>query len=781
MSRYNAVVAPSRDDLELIWSIAELSSLLERRTNVDTFLQDVVERIAEHRGSDACSIYLYDESMQLLTMRATVGLAPTSVGSVTLALGEGITGTALKELRPTREAHATSNPNFKHIRDIGEEAFESFLAVPIRRGLTRVGAIVLQQRKAGHFTDRDTRAVQAIAAQLATTLENVEILMEIRGGGDGHRSSVAGPVDLIHGSSASGGLAEGRAVILGNRGDRMAPDERVAYRGVRSGVPADLPGEVQRFRNALEQAQSQLEALHREMDRRLPDVASLIFSAHVLMLRDEEFSGRMARSIEEGSSAEQAVISIVNHYVRVFSENPNPRIKEKSGDVKDLGHRLMRNLSGSGEEQGDYSGQIVIAYELFPSELVKIAAQEAEGLIITGGGATAHLSILARSLELPMVFVTDPRVREVQEGTQVLLDAAGGHIYINPQPRILERYHNRDAGTERPNRKPKPETTTSDGVRVRIMANVNLIHDVELARESEAEGIGLYRSEFPFIVRNGFPTEEEQYTIYRSIIERMGERPVVLRTLDIGGDKLFTQGEMVESNPFLGLRGIRFSLENDDVFREQIRAMLRAGHDADLGVLFPMIASLDELLQAKAIVQECIDDLADRKVRHNGKPKIGVMIEVPSAVECADDLASSCDFLSLGTNDLVMYLLAVDRTNALVADLYTALHPSVLRAIKRSADAALARKKEISVCGEVGGDPTMIAFLIGCGVTTISAEPAKVPAVKEWVSELDAVRCRLLAKEMLSRRSVAELADFLSLDVSKLHPGQPLATARSRR
>jgi phosphotransferase system enzyme I (PtsP) len=275
-----------------------------------------------------------------------------------------------------------------------------------------------------------------------------------------------------------------------------------------------------------------------------------------------------------------------------------------------------------------------------------------------------------------------------------------------------------------------------------------------------AEGIGLYRSEFPFLVRGGFPTEDEQHRIYRRIVEAMPGKPIVLRTLDIGGDKLFSQDQSNEANPFLGLRGTRFLFENLDIFKDQVRAMLRAGVDADLRILFPLLSSVDELERAKTVVIECASELAAEDVPHNAQPKIGAMVEVPAAVHCADSLAAACDFLSLGTNDLVMYLLAVDRSNAAVARHHTALHPAVLKAIAATASAAAAHGTEISVCGEAGSDPILTGFLVGSGVTTISADPMRIPAVKDLVPRLSYADCATMASEMLAIDSLEKLGAY---------------------
>ncbi len=743
-----------KNTVDLIWSIGELSSLFEHSTNVGGFLQDVVDRIARHMESDVCSIYLFDEKEDQLVLRATRGLNPDSVGEVRLSLGEGITGSALKELRPIREAHAEKNPHFKSIPGIDEEKYRSFLAVPIKRGLSRIGVMVLQHKRADYFTIEDTRAIQAIASHLAATLENAEILMELHRGDYGPEKE-RGAVEPIHGTVSSAGIAIGTAVGIRTVGE---VGESVGY---------DTTAEAREaYESALRKTRSQLERLQNEAGDRLADVASLIFSSHLLMLKDGSFTGKMQSKIDDGGSPGQAVRAVVHEYVTLFSRSTNPRVREKTQDVEDLGHRILRNLEGAADADGDYRGQIVVARNIFPSELLKIALQHAEGVVLNEGGVTAHISILARSLEIPLILVGESNLSEISDGTLLVIDGEHGMVFVHPSEELIERYNDiletrtrvLSAPADIPDR-----TATTDAVRIEVHANINILRDVEHAIHAKAEGIGLYRSEFPFIVRNDFPSEEEQYRIYRRIVKEMNGKEVTLRTLDVGGDKLLPNDSNNESNPFLGLRGIRFSLSHPDIFRDQLRAMLRAGAGTRLRIMLPMVSSKDEFLATRELIRECSEQLSSDGVAHNTSPDLGTMIELPAAVEAAETLAATSDFLSIGTNDLVMYLLAVDRTNEHVGKMYKHHHPSVLHALKRIVAAARANDKDVSICGDAASDESLFPFLVGIGLRKFSVEPRNVPVLKRAVLAIDTREASKTAEKLLSFTTIREIETYLNI------------------
>ena len=505
----------------------------------------------------------------------------------------------------------------------------------------------------------------------------------------------------------------------------------------------------------------QLEELQERITARLPESVSLIFSAHFLMLKDAQFTDRIVAKIRVGTAVSQAVKEVARHYINLFGANPHLYLQEKAKDIEDLAGRILKNLAGQRwEDHALYERRIVIAPALYPSEVLKFAAEGAVGIVLTSGGATSHVAILARTLGIPLIIAGRPELLAIPQDTPVLMDAELGNVYVNPARDIVERFKvaneaHRAAASD--SAIMLPETHTGDGERIYLRANINLLSEVPIARKLKAEGIGLYRTEFPFLIRSSFPAEEEEYRIYKWLCDAMFGQHVIFRTLDIGGEKVPAYWEIAgEPNPQLGLRSIRFSLRHPEQFRQQVRAILRAGADTErLGIMFPMISSLDEFTRVRELVAESLQTLDRERLPHHPAPSLGVMLEVPAVVEIVDELAREADFLSIGTNDFVQYLLGVDRANDQVAYAYRPEHPSVLRTLKRLADAARRAEKDVSVCGEMAFDHDLMPFLLGIGIRTLSVPPQHLPQLQRRITSLSLGATETYAAQLLAEASLA--------------------------
>jgi len=741
-----------KDHTKLICEIGELTGLFTDATSLEAFLEKIVVMISEHMQSDICSIYIYYEDRNELVLTATKGLHPDSVGKVRMKLGEGLTGLALKELRPICEQNASHNSHFKYFPGIGEEKYESFLAVPIMRGNTRIGAMVIQNTKKGYFVDDDIKVLRAITSQLANTIEMARLLITFqKAQGQKTESVLPKSLKFIKGKVGSEGYAYAEAVVIDHeRGalEKLAEDQRVFS--------------IEDFQRAVKLTEEELGGLQKQIEEKLLDVASLIFTAQILMLKDKGFIDAIVDLVRQGVNPPQAVLAIVKKYIVIFEQIPNAYMREKSHDVEDIGRRLLSNLTGKKEDGSDYANRIIIARELFPSDILKLSSQGVKGAILLSGGASSHLSILARSLQIPLIIADRAELLRLPVRTKIILDAEVGNIYINPSEEVLKPFKDRESLKNAASKAKKtlpPETKTKDGTRIKLLSNINLFSDIKFACELHSEGVGLYRTEFPFIVRTDFPSEEEQFVIYKRIIEGMPGKEMTFRTLDIGGDKVLSYYEFEkEENPFLGMRSIRFSLRHKDIFSQQIRAILRAGVGADIKIMFPMISSLDEFLEAKEVVLSCLRDLKKEKIPHNDSVPVGLMIELPSVLEIMEDLSRAADFFSIGTNDFIQYMLAVDRTNEKVADFYLAHHPSILRALGKIVDIARSNKKEISICGDMAHDEKYLPYFLGIGIRRISLDARHLAKLRAAILNIDLGEARRETELLLKQNRISDTA-----------------------
>ncbi|HEX7505174.1 MAG TPA: phosphoenolpyruvate--protein phosphotransferase, partial [Polyangia bacterium] len=712
----------------------------------------IVDTAAGHMEADVCSVYLFDEARQELVLRATRGLLPSAIGNVRLRPGEGLTGLAFSERRPICEDDAPSNPHYRYFPGIGEESYRSFVAVPILRGRRPIGAMTLQSQLPGHFSPEDVQVFRAITMQLATTIEMARLLLNQEAPGTSIAPAPSAPeLRFVRGQVGSEGCAIGEVALI--RQPSLAE-----IRALIGSATLALPD----FRRAVAATEKQLEHLEKLAGVRLSEVTSVIFSAQLLMLRDQSWLGAMEEKIAAGAAPAEAVYRVILTYVELFDRMDNAYMREKRYDVMDVGRRLLINLSGHRHVESRLEGRIAIAAELLPSDVLKLGLEKVGGIVLLSGGVTSHVAVLARSLDLPLIFVDEPRLLEIPDGTRVVLDARQGNLFVAPDQEVEQRFREQEE-----NRRSAPQaaesmrdtTHTADGTRVYLLANINLLADVEVARAYKAEGIGLYRTEFPFLIRNDIPSEEEQLRIYRRLVEGMPGREVTFRTLDVGGDKVLSYFDYApEANPFLGLRSIRFSLRHRDVFLQQVRAILRAAHDIEVRIMFPMISSPDELAAAAEAVDECQAALQREGIPACQRVHLGMMLEVPSVLEMMDELAQRAEFFSIGTNDFVQYMLAVDRTNVNVADLYIPHHPAVLRGLHRAVLGALRYDRDVSVCGDMAHDPRFVRFLLGIGVRKFSMSARYLPRVQEAIfatrlNEAQAFAQRLLAESSVSGAS----------------------------
>ena len=544
---------------------------------------------------------------------------------------------------------------------------------------------------------------------------------------------------------------------------------------------ADIPREQERFRQALEITKRQLIELQSRLEDLSGENESGIFEAHVMMIEDRAVTERVIAAIASRlQNAEYAFYAVMQNFLEAMRRIPDPYLRERTADIEDVSQRVLRNFSPEGDtrHQGPDDRHILVAYDLAPSDTASMNRRHVLGFATEQGSVNSHTAILARAFGIPAVVGLEGAVIDVMALAPAILDGYTGKLILHPAPDTLERYLKlSDAKAQvRSSLEAKrgAATETIDGRAITVSANIEIIDELPLVKRSGAKGIGLYRTEFLLLNGEEMPDEKHQTDIYSRIAREMAPHSVIIRTLDAGGDKLPVEPlTEPEPNPFLGWRGIRVSLARPAMFREQIRAILRASANGKVAVMFPMISGLSEVWRGKEMVRRCMEELDKEKIPFDHEMPVGVMIEVPAAALCADLLAPEVDFFSIGTNDLIQYTVAVDRVNPHVADLYRPTHPAVIRLIKRTIDAANDHGIWTGICGEMAGDIRLTPLLIGLGVEELSVGPQQVPGVGQAIRSLSYAECAAMSDEALRHNRSQGVLD-LSMALARKHYGELL-------
>lgn len=572
----------------------------------------------------------------------------------------------------------------------------------------------------------------------------------------------------FHGAGVSPGTARGRVHVVRDDFDDVA-----RYRIARSRIS----DEIARFEAALIQTRMQILEMQQRIAESIGAKDAAIFDAHLLVVEDRTLIDEVLRKLEaDCCNVEWTFQEVATHYADTLGRIDDPYLRERALDVQDVTKRVIRNLQGKAQKAflDLTEPHILVAHNLTPSDTASMNRERVLGIATDLGSRTSHTAIIARSLNIPAVVGLHDITSKLETGQDVLVDGSNGMVIVDPTLKTLAYYGEVEtrrvkvAAQLRELRETK--STTRDGRHVVLSANIELPGDVEAVTANGAEGIGLYRTEFLYLNRGTLPTEDEQYETYKRVAERVRPDPLIIRTFDLGGDKLApgTVDHTDELNPFLGWRAIRFCLENLEMFKAQLRAILRASIAGNIKVMFPMISGLDELRRATAILDECKHELRTQGIEVGERVEVGAMIEIPSAAISADVLAREVDFFSIGTNDLIQYALAVDRMNERIAHLYEPTHPAVLRLLKMIADAAHANNIWVGVCGEMAGDIALIPLLLGLNIDELSVGAVLVPRVKRAVQSLEMPVCRQLVEDALKLDTPAEiLAKCLELANSR--------------
>jgi phosphotransferase system enzyme I (PtsI) len=562
----------------------------------------------------------------------------------------------------------------------------------------------------------------------------------------------------VQGIAASQGIAYGQIFVY-IQSDVEVPSYEVE--------PERRLEEVSRFDRALVSTRQQIAKIQGEVEKNLGAQEALIFDAHLMALEDPALIGETIRVFESTrQNIETCFNQVSQRYIQAFAKFEDEYLRERASDIRDVAQRVLQNLLGQAENSLSRLAdkRIVVANDVSPSDSASIDRSAAIALVTDSGSKTSHAVIVARSMKMPAVVGVRNLTKRAHNGDWAIVDGYDGVVILNPSETTLFRYgkiqEKKKSFEARLMEANRELAVTLDGVAVSLMANIEKVEEVAQVKAYAAEGVGLYRTEYLFLNSARIPTEQEQFLAYRAVAQAIAPQPVVIRTLDLGGDKpmegnpdLFPK----ENNPFMGFRAIRFCLENLEIFKDQLRAILRASACGNVRIMYPMISGSEEMVRANAVLTECMAELKSRDIAFDAKLQVGAMIEIPSAAMTADILAKECVFFSVGTNDLIQYLLAIDRVNERIAHLYEPTHPAVVRTLKHIVDEAHKRGVTVSVCGEMAGDPVFAPLLLGLGVDALSMSPAWLPSVKYMVRAMTMADARALASEALTLASPKEI------------------------
>jgi phosphotransferase system enzyme I (PtsP) len=727
-------------------------------------LQVLVERVREAVSTQACSVFLIDNVHKEYVLLATDGLNANSVGKIRLKLHEGLVGLVGQREELINLEDAPSHPNFVYFREIGEERYKAFLGVPIIHHRRLLGVLIIQQEEQRRFDDTEEAFMVTISAQLGAVIAHAEATGAIAGLLTQRNTHEIQQDTILRGIPSSPGIGKGIAAIVYPSADLNAvPDRKIKH----------TSDEIAAFKRAISQTKAEIKALSLRLNSTLLADEKTLFDAYLRILDSTTLSAEITEEIQKGNWAQGALRKVITSHIRQFEAMENDYLRERATDLRDLGRRVLLHLQAGQRTHVTYSAEtILVGEEISASDLVEIPHEQLMGVVSLQGSHNSHVAILARALGIPAVMGVEGLPLNQLENIKIIIDGYQGHVYLAPSKKLRRNFTNlilqqKELTASLEELRDLPAQTL-DNHSISLWVNTGLAADAGLSLTAGAEGVGLYRTEVPFMNRDSFPAEEEQYVIYRQLLNAFAPRPVIMRTLDIGGDKGLPYFPVEENNPFLGWRGIRLTLDHPEIFLMQLRAMIRANKDLNnLRIMLPMVTCVAEADDALRLIQQAYQEVS-AKYPQTQLPPIGVMIEVPSAVYEAKALAKRVDFFSVGSNDLTQYLLAVDRNNTRVAGLYDALHPAVLHALTHIVEIAHAAHKPVSICGEMASDPLTIPLLLAMGFDALSMNSAALPRVKWVIRNFTLQRAKILLKDVLAYENASLIRQALETSLREV-------------
>ncbi len=715
--------------------LSSLHDVMASRSSAQAKLNKVANVIGETLGSEVCSIYLRRDGV--LELFATRGLKQDAVHVTKLAVGEGLVGTIAEQVSTLNLDEATSHPDFAYRPETGEELFHSFAGVPIIRKEDAVGVLCVQHADPRKYEEVEIEALQTVAMVLSELIANAGLIDDAQKRGSKVQATNA---ETLNGLKLVEGMASGNAVF---HQPRIAIEHTVAE---------DTEAERHRVYAAFDKMREQIERMASEAEFGVEGEHREVLEMYKMFAYDEGWRRRVNEAIDSGLTAEAAIERVQQRTRMRMRQIDDPLLADRMHDLEDMSNRLQRIVSGqlgSAAHAGLRQDTILIARNLGPAELLEYDRRRLKGVLLEEGSLTAHVTIVARAMGIPVLGRVHNIRRLVSEGDTILIDGVQGAAFVRPTSATVEAFESKQSVSQKRRAsyaalKAVPPVTR-DGTRITLMCNAGLRDDVSALDVTGADGIGLFRTEFQFLVSATMPQRERQQRLYRDVLDVAGDRPVVFRTVDIGGDKALPYLRMdnsEEENPAMGWRALRLALERNGLMKSQARALLEAAAGRTLHVMFPMVSEPWEFDQAQEIFEKQRAWIAGQGRKLPQAIKYGAMLEVPALAECLDMILPKLDFLSIGTNDLTQFLFAADRANPKLAERYDWLSPAILRFLRRVSGEARAAQVPVAVCGEMGGRPLEALALIGLGIDRLSVTPAAIGPLKAMIRTVDASAIR---------------------------------------
>lgn len=741
--------------------------------SVEQALAVVVSQLSEALSVDACSIFLCDNVHGEYVLIATQGLNSKLIGKARLKFGEGLVGLVGEREEPINLANATTHPRYTEYPELGEKDYRGFLGIPIIEQSELLGVLLVQQRQERCFAEEEEAFCVTLAIQLAVEISHVHAkgaLQQL----DRRRRRKKGVTTILDGISGSSGVVIGKAVVVFPPADLEAVPNQKAK---------DVEAEIVAFETALAAARDEIYALQERAKTSLSVAENALFEAYLRILDSRTLSNEIIAEIKKGQWAQGALKQIIKQHVLQFETLDDPYLQERATDFRDLGRRILAHLQSKQAEELHYpKNTILVSEEVTATALMEVPEGYLIGVVSGTGSSNSHVAILARALGLPAVMGVKGTPLTQLNHKELILDGYNGQIYVSPSTQLKDEFRTLAQEEQQLDEELKSlrelPAETKDGHRLALYVNTGLVVEGGFSLSVGAEGVGLYRTEMPFMIRDRFPSEDEQCIMYRQLLNTFAPRPVVMRTLDIGGDKSLPYFIVDEDNPFLGWRGIRITIDHPEIFLQQVRAMLKASVGLNnLSLLLPMISSVREIETSIRLINQAYEELLEEGLELE-KPSVGIMVEVPAAVYQTHELARHVDFISVGSNDLIQYLLAVDRNNPRVANLYDGLHPAVLRALNQIVKAGHKAGKPVSICGEMASDPLVVVLLLGMGFDTLSMNAKVLPRVKWVIRQFKVAKAKKLLEEVLKMDDPTEVRIHMEIALEEAGLGGLIRAGR---